>query len=129
MNLLLDTHALIWFLEDDVKLARHARTAISDPENKAFVSDATAWEIGIKHSLGKLDLPVPYESLFPYQLEALGFHRLPIRYTHLHRQMQLPWHHRDPFDRLLIAQAQVEGMALISRDQHFSAYDIPLIWD
>ncbi|SKB01125.1 PIN domain nuclease, a component of toxin-antitoxin system (PIN domain) [Prosthecobacter debontii] len=128
MKLLLDTHALIWFLEDHAHLSDVARVAISHPENQSFVSDATAWEVGIKHSLGKLDLPVPYEDLFPSRLQTLGFQILPIRHAHLHEAARLPWHHRDPFDRLLIAQARVESLVLVSRDTHFPAYGVPILW-
>ena len=128
MNLLLDTHALIWFLNDDARLGRQARAAISDAANRSYVSDVTAWEAGIKFSLRKLDLPAPHEKLFPGLLEKLGFYVLPIRHEHLHRMVTLPWHHRDPFDRLLIAQAQVEGMMLVSCDTHFPAYGVPLLW-
>ncbi len=128
MNLLLDTHALNWFLEDDARLERPARAAISEAANRNYVSDATAWEVGIKSSLRKLDLPAPYEELFPGLPEKLGFHLLPIRHEHLHRMVTLEWHHRDPFDRLLIAQAQVEGMTLVSCDPYFPAYGVRLLW-
>ena len=128
MNLLLDTHALIWFLEDDARLSGPARAAISDAGNRSHVSDATAWEAGIKHSLGKLELPVPYEALFPGRLVAEGFHVLPIRHPHLHRLVALPKHHGDPFDRMLIAQAQVEGLTVVTCDPAFAAYGIPLLW-
>jgi PIN domain nuclease of toxin-antitoxin system len=128
MNLLLDTHALIWFLEDDPNLSKSARAAISDPGNFSYVSDATAWEVGIKHALGKLSLPLAYEELFPQKLFDLGFHVLPIRHTHLHQMIKLPRHHGDPFDRLLIAQAQVEGYTMVSCDSHFPAYGISLLW-
>ena len=128
MTLLLDTHALIWFLEDDPQLGGHARAAIGDPANQCFVSDATAWEVCIKHALGKLKLPVPFEELFPGRVVELGFHVLPIRHAHLHQLVRLPLHHRDPFDRLLIAQAMTEGMTLVSVDQHFAAYGVSLVW-
>ncbi len=128
MNLLLDTHALIWFLEDDARLSRQARAAISDAGNRSYVSDATAWEAGIKQSLGKLSLPVPYAALFPARLEAEGFHILPIRHAHLHRLIALPLHHRDPFDRILIAQAMEEGLTMVTCDPAFADYGIPLLW-
>ena len=128
MILLLDSHALIWFLEDDVRLSAGARAAITDPANHSVVSDATAWEMGIKHALGRLTLPVAFETLFPGRLEELGFHTLPIRHAHLHQMVKLPRHHGDPFDRLLIAQAQVEGFTLVSCDTHFPAYGVPLLW-
>ena len=128
MNLLLDSHALIWFLEDDRRLSPSARSAISDPDNLCFVSDATAWEIGIKHALGKLDLPLPFDELFPNRLEALGFKMLPIMHLHLYRMIRLPRHHGDPFDRLLIAQALSEGFTIVSQDPHFPGYRVPILW-
>ena len=128
MNLLLDTHTLIWFLEDDPKLSASARAAIGDAENRSHVSDATAWEVCIKVSLGKLKTPVPFEELFPARVESLGFHVLPIRHLHLHAALHLPWHHRDPFDRLLIAQAQVEGLTRVSCDPEFPTYGVPVLW-
>ena len=128
MNLLLDTHALIWFLENDPQLSARARSAISDPVNCCYVSDASAWEAGIKHSLGKLKLPVAFEILFPARLLELGFHSLPIRHVHLHQIVHLLFYHRDPFDRLLIAQAQIEEMTLVSGDSHCSQYDVPVLW-
>ena len=128
MKLLLDTHALIWFLENDPQLSIRARNAISDPANQCHVSDATAWEAGIKLSLGKLKLPLPFERLFPDRLLELGFLSLPVCHSHLHRIVHLPFHHRDPFDRVLIAQAQVEGMTLVSCDPHFPKYEVQLLW-
>jgi len=128
MNLLLHTHALIWFLENDPRLGTRARSAISDPANHCHVSDATAWESAIKLSLGKLRLPLPFAQLFPGRLLELGFHQLPIRHLHLHRLVDLPFHHRDPFDRLLIAQARSEAMTLVSSDPHFPAYGVALLW-
>jgi len=121
VRLLLDTHALIWFLEDDPKLSRTARAAISDAGNQSYISDATAWEAGIKHALSKLKLPVAYEELFPGRLEALGFRMLPICHAHLHELVLLPQHHRDPFDRMLIAQARVEALTLVTCDPAFTA--------
>jgi PIN domain nuclease of toxin-antitoxin system len=128
MNLLLDTHALIWFLEDDPQLSPAARLAIENAANRCHVSDATAWEIAIKQSLGKLTLPRPFEVLFPSEIQVLGFQILPIRHGHLHEIARLPFHHRDPFDRLLIAQSKVEEMTLVSRDPHFHSYGIPILW-
>ena len=109
MNLLLDTHALIWFLEDDPRLSIPAREAIADGSNRSYISDATAWEACIKHAIGKLGLPMPFADLFPGHLTSLGFHILPICHPHLHRLIDLPWHHRDPFDRLLVSQAIAKG--------------------
>jgi PIN domain nuclease of toxin-antitoxin system len=128
MNLLLDSHALIWALEGDKRLSSAASAAISDPANRRYVSDGTAWEMGIKHALGKLDLPMPFEDLFPGRLEALGFEMLPITHPHLYQVLRLPRHHGDPFDRLLIAQAEVESLTIVSCDPHFPAYGVPVIW-
>jgi PIN domain nuclease of toxin-antitoxin system len=128
VKLLLDSHALIWFLEDDSRLGVGARTSISDPAASRFVSDATAWEMAIKHALGRLILPLPFEKLFPGHLIQLGFEMLPIRHVHLHRLTKLDRHHGDPFDRLLIVQAQVEGMTVVTCDPAFRAYDVPTIW-
>jgi PIN domain nuclease of toxin-antitoxin system len=89
MNLLLDTHALIWFLEDDPKLSKKARAAIGDAENRSYVSDVTAWEMCIKVALGKLKTPVPFVELFPSRLEALSFGILPIQHPHLHALIKL----------------------------------------
>lgn len=101
---------------------------ISTSGNRCFVSDATAWEVGIKHSLDKLKLPLPYVDLFPQRLVSPGFHVLPIRHPHLHRVAMLDYHHHDPFDRMLIAQAEVERLTLVSCDQHFPVYGVSLLW-
>lgn len=105
MKLLLDTHALIWFLEDSPLLGAAARSAIGSLDHVKYVSHASAWEAAVKVSLGKLHLPVPYEELFPSRLEAIGFEMLPMNPRHFCALLMMPWHHRDPFDRLLIAQA------------------------
>lgn len=128
MRLLLDTHALLWFLKDDGNLSPAARTVIEGPSHLSCVSHATAWEVAIKVSLGKLRLPLPYEDLFPRGLEARGFRLLAINPRHFHALLRLPRHHGDPFDRLLIAQAQVEGLTLVTRDGQFAPYGVPLLW-
>ncbi len=128
MKLLLDTHALIWFLEDDPKLSAVAREQIEDATNERWVSMATGWEMAIKSQLGKLDLPKPFEVLFPSALEAHGFSILPIRAEHLHRYHTLPLHHRDPFDRMITAQALVDGMTVVGCDAAFDNYGVDRIW-
>ena len=128
MNLLLDTHALIWFLEDDPKLSAAARTAIEEPANERWVSIATGWEMAIKSQIGKLDLPKPFDVLFPGALESLGFSILLIQPRHLHGYHALPLHHRDPFDRLLIAQALAGGLAIVGCDAAFDAYGVARVW-
>jgi len=128
MRLLLDSHTFLWFVGGDASLASSARAAIEDELNDKFVSHATAWEVAIKISLGKLRLQVAYPELFPTALLTNGFRELPLNFQHFQTLLSLPLHHRDPFDRLLVAQAQTEGMTLVSRDPHFAAYGIPLIW-
>ena len=128
MKLLLDTHSLIWFLDDDPRLSAAARLAIEEPENERWVSIGSGWEMAIKSQLGKLDLPKPFDVLFPGALESLGFSIMPIQPAHLHRYYSLPLHHRDPFDRLLIAQALAEGLAVVGSDSAFDAYGVTRIW-
>ena len=128
MKLLLDTHALIWFLENDPKLSAAAREVIEEPANKRWVSIASGWEMAIKSQMGKLDLPRPFEVLFPRTLEALGFSIPPIQAGHLHRYHALPFHHRDPFDRLLVAQALADEFTVVGNDAAFDAYGVTRIW-
>ena len=103
MNLLLDTHALIWFCEGNPALSAAARAAMEDEANERYVSHATAWEVAIKVGLGKLKLQVPYEHMFPGVVTANGFGILIPDFRHYQAILALPFHHRDPFDRLLIA--------------------------
>jgi PIN domain nuclease of toxin-antitoxin system len=123
MNLLLDTHTVIWALSNDPTLSQEARTAIIDGNNIVFVSAASAWEIAIKKALGKLKTP----SNFEQELKLHRFIPLYISIAHALAVEHLPLHHRDPFDRILIAQAQLEGLTIISRDQRISLYHIPTI--
>jgi PIN domain nuclease of toxin-antitoxin system len=126
--LLLDAHTLLWFCEGSPSLSLPARAAIKDPANEKHVSHATAREIAIKASLGKLKLTVPYEDVFPNAVAANGFLVLPLDFRHLRELLTLPFHHRDPFDRLLIAQAFAEEMTLVSCDPHFQAYGVKVLW-
>lgn len=124
MNLLLDTHVLLWALDDDLSLSQAARHAIIDGNNIVFVSAATAWEIAIKKALGKLNAPTDD------YLEELRRHRftpLDITSEHALAVERLPPHHADPFDRLLVAQAQIEKLTLITRDSRIQAYDVRTI--
>lgn len=121
MNLLLDTHTLIWTFAGDPTLGDAARSAIVSPENLVFVSAASIWEIAIKRALGKLRVPDDVNE----QISAHGFEKLPVDGEHAWLAGNLPVHHRDPFDRMLVAQAQIEGMKLVSRDGVFDAYGIP----
>jgi PIN domain nuclease of toxin-antitoxin system len=128
MRLLLDSHALLWFLEGSSSLSRNARSAIEDVANEKVVSHVSAWEIAIKASLRKIHLAIPYEELFPDAVEANGFEVLPLDFRHYRELLNLPFHHRDPFDRLPIAQAKEERLTLVSCDPHFAIYGVPLIW-
>jgi PIN domain nuclease of toxin-antitoxin system len=128
MNLLLDTHALLWFLAGSTQLSDQALQCLQNPQHSVFVSSATLWEISIKDALGKLTLPQPFGQLFPSRLEASRFLLLPILIPHLEINRQLPFHHRDPFDRLLIAQALAEDLTIISCDAEFSAYGVKVWW-
>ncbi len=128
MKAVLDTHALLWFFAGSSQLSRKALAFIQDRRNTVFVSPASLWEISIKDTLGKLTLPDPFDQLFPDRLDASQFLILPILVPHLHQHRQLPLHHHDPFDRLLIAQALAEDLTLISRDPEFSAYGVRTLW-
>lgn len=123
MTLLLDTHSFLWWLDDPQLLSKAARKAIADGKNTVYISAAVAWEISIKRSLGKLDAPEDLEAA----MEANRFLPLPITVPHALAVAGLPPIHRDPFDRLLIAQAKHEGFKLVSRDSHVPAYGIPHI--
>ena len=130
MRLLLDSHAFLWlwFCEGNPNLSAAARAAIEDAANQSFISHASAWEIAIKVSLNKLQLGVPYADLFPKAVAANGFKMLEPDLRHYEELLSLPMLHRDPFDRLLIAQAKIEQMTFVSRDQTFAAYGVPIVW-
>ena len=128
MRLLLDTHTFLWWVEDDPHLSRKARAAVSEPGNDCFLSLASSWEMAIKVSLGKLKLASPIERFIPDQLAANGFRELPIEFRHVARVARLPFHHRDPFDRLLAAQALEEDITVVSADKVFTPYRVRRIW-
>ncbi len=128
MRLLLDTHTLIWFITDDAQLNSHALQLIKDADNEIFVSVASLWEMAIKFSTGKLNIGQPFEVLFPFQLQHNNFELLPISIEHLRVVSTLPFHHRDPFDRLIIAQSQVEEMPVVNVDEVFNLYDVEREW-
>ncbi len=127
MNLLLDTHALLWFLGDDPRLRPSALELLVDPLNDVFVSAASAWEIAIKAGLGKLPVPPNIAEWLPAQLVANRLTPLAITVAHAAGIEQLPAHHADPFDRLLIAQARAENLTVVTRDPQFERYEIRLI--
>ncbi|GAB6041848.1 type II toxin-antitoxin system VapC family toxin [Endothiovibrio diazotrophicus] len=124
MKLLLDTHALLWWLAEPQRLPPPVVDAISDPANTVHVSVATAWECAIKQSLGKLRLPAPISSA----VEQCGFTPLEIRMSHVERFARLPHHHRAPFDWLLAAQALEEALVLVTHDGKLRDYPIPILW-
>lgn len=123
MRLLLDTHVLLWWLADDPRLAEPARLAIGAGENDVVVSAASAWEIAIKSRLGKVSAPGDLEQ----QLADNGFLPLAVEVRHALGVRDLPDHHRDPFDRLLVAQAQIEGLTLVTVDPTIARYDVPVL--
>jgi PIN domain nuclease of toxin-antitoxin system len=129
MTVPLDTHALLWFWWDDPRLSGIARNTICEASNRKLVSTATCWEIAIKVSLGKLNLGVPYRGFIRRHMERNNFELLPITDDHLAGVAELPFHHRDPFDRLLVAQARVEGVSIITSDSTFDRYSVNRIWN
>jgi PIN domain nuclease of toxin-antitoxin system len=128
MDLLLDSHALLWFINRDPHLSRTARAAIEDEDAKVFVSIASIWEIAIKIALGKLKLELELERELEDFLDQNGFNLLAIDYSHAARVATLPHHHGDPFDRLLVSQSLIEKMTLISHDPQLDAYGIKRVW-
>jgi len=123
MNLLLDTHVLLWWLDASPSLSQAASEKISDVSNLVFVSAAVVWEIRIQQALGKLKIPTGFRQV----LERQPFEKLPITADHAHAVGDLPSHHRDPFDRMLIAQARVEGLTIVTHDRIFRRYRIPIV--
>jgi PIN domain nuclease of toxin-antitoxin system len=128
MKALLDTHTFLWWVLDDPNLSEAGREIIGDGSNEVIVSAATAHEIGIKAASGKLSLPEPPEIYVPGRIRSEGFASLAIDVTHALRAARLPMIHRDPWDRLLIAQAQVEGIPIITADPAIGRYDVDTIW-
>lgn len=127
-NYLLDTHTLLWYFGGDVELPVPARLAISDAANTIFISIASLWEIAIKHNLGKLELPRPFDDL-DMSIRQDGFEILPVRFDELKMVARFPFHHKDPFDRLLIAQSLSNGYPVIGRDEIFDIYGVQRFWD
>ncbi len=128
MRILLDTHAFLFWIADSGRLSPRAREIFRDPGHVLFWSAASSWEIAIKVGLRRLELARPPGEIFPEQLRLQRIRSLPVEHAHAFRVAELPLHHRDPFDRLLVAQAQVEGLAVLSRDPVFRAYDVEVIW-
>lgn len=128
MRALLDTHAFLWWITDDSRLSGRAREVISDGRNELFFSAASGWEITIKASLGRLEIPEDLERFVAEQLSRNAIQTLPIHLSHALRTSALPGHHRDPFDRILVSQALLEKMPLLSADPQIARYPVEVVW-
>jgi PIN domain nuclease of toxin-antitoxin system len=124
LRLLLDTHAALWWLSGDERFGEEAARQLTDDTNQVLLSAAVVWEVALKRSLGKLHAP----AAFAQTLLGAGAYALAVTLEHAGAVERLPWHHRDPFDRLLVAQATVEGAALVSHDAALRPYDVPIVW-
>ena len=128
MKILLDTHCWLWWFLAPERMSERAKEIIAEPRNELFLSAASAWEIAIKCGLGKLSLPSPPEQYVPDRMSLQGMQALPIHHSHALQVAVLPKHHSDPFDRLLIAQAQMERLTLMTADPQFRPYAVDLLW-
>jgi PIN domain nuclease of toxin-antitoxin system len=128
MKLLMDTHCWLWSLAEPERLSPLVRQAFSSRHNDVYVSAATGWEIAIKHALGKLELPAPPDEYVTSRLAMQAVKPLPIEMSHALRAGVLPPHHKDPFDRLLVAQAQIDGLLLVTADEQLRSYEVEILW-
>ncbi len=128
MKALVDTHVLMWWALDHPKLSWQARAFIAEPDNQLFFSAASCWELVLWHQRKKLRLPEECESFLQRSFEQHGVEVLPVHFSHVMQTFRLPQHHADPFDRLLVAQCQVENMPLLSDNTQMDSYDVELIW-
>ena len=128
MAFLLDTHTFMWFLEDDKSLPSKSRNAIKDINNKCFLSIGCIWELAIKYSIGKLTTKTSFSEIGKLIVEN-DIELLSISIEHLAQVLTLPFHHRDPFDRLIIAQSMVENLQIITKDKDFKSYGIDVFWE
>jgi PIN domain nuclease of toxin-antitoxin system len=128
VRLILDTHTFLWFIDGDPRLSANAKQLIEDMNNDRFLGMASPWEMAIKVSQKKLSLALPVEILIPLQLSRNAITLLDINLSHVAMVASMPLHHRDPFDRILIAQSQVEQMPIISRDTALDAYGVTRLW-
>jgi len=128
LRILVDTGCWLWSLTSPDRLNTRARDLIADPAQELFLSSASSWEIAIKAALGKLNLPEAPDRYVLSRMEAMDMYGLPVEHVHALRVFGLPAHHRDPFDRILIAQAQIESLAILTADPAFAAYDVEIIW-
>lgn len=128
MNILLDTHAFLWWITDDAQLSATARTLIKDSENTLYWSAASSWEVAIKYNLGRLPLPDEPEQFLAQELARNQIESLSITDRYAFQAGRLPRHHKDPFDRMLIAQAMTDSLTLLSCDAFFDLYDVQVKW-
>lgn len=128
MRLLLDTQVWLWMIAERERFDAETAAVLENSANELLLSAASSWEIAIKHSLGKLTLPAPPARYVPQQIAKTGVTPLLIEHSHALRVADLPAHHRDPFDRLLVAQAELEGVTLLTADRQFEPYGIPIEW-
>jgi len=126
MRLLLDTHVWLWMIAERERFSVDVAALLENSANDLLLSAASSWEIAIKHSLGKLTLPAPPAKYVPEQIAKTGVTPLPVEHSHALRVAELALHHRDPFDRLLVAQAELERATLLTADVHFAPYGIPI---
>jgi PIN domain nuclease of toxin-antitoxin system len=124
---LVDTHAFLWFMAGDARLSAAARRALEDEDRAWWLSAASVWELSVKSSLKRLVLPAPAADYIAEKVRA-GLRVLPVEWMHAAGVERLPFHHRDPFDRLLVAQAQIERLALVTHDPVFRRYGVPVVW-
>lgn len=128
MRALLDTHAFLWWITNDPRLSRKVHEIISDSENELFLSVASGWEMAIKVGLGRLQLPPKLEHFILEQMALNAIESLPVQMSHALHVYKLPAHHRDPFDRMLIAQAQLENLPILTVDPQIARYSVKVIW-
>ena len=128
MRVLLDTHALVWALAEPERLSSRARATIANPATDAYASMTSAWELAILQGLGRVRLDAPIEVIFSEGLAALRIRLLPIQVPHVARVAGLPHHHRDPFDRLMVAAALTEKLAVVTKDRIFTRYGVTVVW-
>lgn len=128
MKALLDTHTFLWWIDEDERLSPPAKAVIEDGDNEVFFSSASAWELVIKSALGKVEFLEPPEVLIPREVNINGFQVLPVFLRHALKLLDLPDLHRDPFDRILVAQALVEGLSVLSGDTLLRQYPVPTEW-
>jgi PIN domain nuclease of toxin-antitoxin system len=124
LRLLLDTHAALWWLSDDERFGEEASRQVVDPTNQILLSAAVVWEVAVKRSLGKLEAPADFVAT----MLSAGAHAVAVTVEHAAAVERLPWHHRDPFDRMLVAQAGIERAAIVSRDPALRSYGVAVVW-